>query len=45
VVERGRFADGKWELTRWIAGDDDAQGEILVLHPDTIVRVRLYRFP
>jgi len=45
VVEQGHFADGKWELTRWIAGDDDAQGEILVLHPDTIVRVRLYRFP
>jgi hypothetical protein len=45
VVEQGKFVDGKWELTRWIAGDDDAQGEILVLHPDTIERVQVYRFP
>jgi len=45
VVEQGRFVDGKWEVTRWIAGDDDAQGEILVLHPDSIVRVQVYRFP
>jgi hypothetical protein len=45
ITLQGHFAGGKWELTRWIAGDDDAQGEILVLHPDTIVRVRLYRFP
>jgi hypothetical protein len=45
VVQQGRFVDGKWELTRWIEGDDDAQGEILVLHPDTILRVMLYRFP
>jgi hypothetical protein len=37
--------DGKWELTRWIEGDDDAQGEILVLKPATIDRVQLYRFP
>jgi hypothetical protein len=45
VVQQGRFVDGKWELTRWIEGDDDAQGEILVLHPDTILRVMPYRFP
>jgi hypothetical protein len=45
VVQQGRFVDGKWELTRWIEGDDDAQGEILVLHPGTIDRVQLYRFP
>ncbi len=45
VVQQGRFVDGKWELTRWIEGDDDAQGEILVLHPGTILRVMLYRFP
>ncbi|MGD0697634.1 MAG: DUF5597 domain-containing protein [Terriglobia bacterium] len=45
VVQQRRFVDGKWELTRWIEGDDDAQGEILVLHPDTILRVMLYRFP
>jgi hypothetical protein len=45
VVQQGRFVDGKWELTRWIEGDDDAQGEILVLHPGTIVRVQLYRVP
>jgi hypothetical protein len=31
--------------TRWIEGDDDAQGEILVLHPGMIDRVQLYRFP
>jgi hypothetical protein len=45
VVQQGRFVDGKWELTRWIEGDDDAQGEILVLHPAMIDRVQLYRFP
>jgi hypothetical protein len=45
VVQQGKFVDGKWELTRWIEGDDDAQGEILVLHPATIVRVMLYRVP
>ena len=45
VVQTGRFVDGKWELTRWIEGDDDAQGEILVLNPGTIVRVQLYRVP
>jgi hypothetical protein len=44
-VQQGRFVDGKWELTRWIEGDDDAQGEILVLNPGTIVRVQLYRVP
>ena len=45
VVQTGNFVDGKWELTRWIEGDDDAQGEILVLNPGTIVRVQLYRVP
>jgi hypothetical protein len=45
VVQQGSFMDGKWELTRWIEGDDDAQGEILVLRPGTILRVMLYRFP
>ena len=45
VVQEGRFVDGKWEVTRWIEGDDDAQGEILLLHPATILRVVLYRFP
>jgi hypothetical protein len=45
VVQTGKFVDGKWELTRWIEGDDDAQGEILVLNPGTIVRVQLYRVP
>jgi hypothetical protein len=44
IVQTGNFVDGKWELTRWIEGDDDAQGEILVLHPGTIERVQLYRF-
>ena len=45
VVQTGKFVDEKWELTRWIEGDDDAQGEILVLNPGTIVRVQLYRVP
>jgi hypothetical protein len=45
VVQTGKFVDGKWELTRWIEGDDDAQGEILVLHLGTIERVQLYRMP
>jgi hypothetical protein len=45
VVQQGTFVDGKWDLSRWIEGDDDAQGEILVLHPGTILRVMLYRFP
>jgi hypothetical protein len=45
VVQTGKFVDGKWELTRWIEGDDDAQGEILVLNPGTIVRVQLYCVP
>jgi uncharacterized protein DUF5597/glycosyl hydrolase family 42 (putative beta-galactosidase) len=45
IVQRGKFVDGKWQLTRWIEGDDDAQGEILVLHPGAIYKVQLYRFP
>ena len=45
IVQTGNFVDGKWELTRWIEGDDDAQGEILVLHPGIIERVQLYRMP
>jgi len=44
-VQEGRYVDGKWEVTRQLAGDDDAQGEILVLHPATILRVTLYRYP
>jgi hypothetical protein len=44
-VQEGKFVDGKWKVTRQIAGDDDAQGEILVLHPGTILRVTLYRAP
>ncbi len=45
VVQTGNFVDGHWQLTRWIEGDDDAQGEILVLHPGVIERVQLYRTP
>ncbi|MGD0546540.1 MAG: DUF5597 domain-containing protein [Terracidiphilus sp.] len=44
-VQEGKFVDGKWIVTRQLAGDDDAQGEILVLRPNTILRVTLYRFP
>jgi hypothetical protein len=44
-VQEGKFVDGKWVVTRQIAGDDDAQGEILVLRSNNIVRVTLYRYP
>jgi hypothetical protein len=44
-VQQGKFVEGKWVVTRQIAGDDDAQGEILILRPYTILRVTLYRFP
>jgi hypothetical protein len=44
-VQQGTFVDEKWVVTRQIAGDDDAQGEILILQPYTILRVTLYRFP
>ncbi|HME58277.1 MAG TPA: DUF5597 domain-containing protein, partial [Terracidiphilus sp.] len=44
-VQEGKFVDGKWVVTRQLAGDDDAQGEILILRPNTILRVTLYRFP
>jgi hypothetical protein len=44
-VQEGNFADGKWKETRQIEGDDDAQGEILILHPYSALRVKLYRFP
>ena len=44
-VQQGNFGDGKWVVSRQIAGDDDAQGEILLLRPYTILRVTLYRFP
>jgi len=44
-VQEGKFVDGKFVVTRQIAGDDDAQGEILVLRPNNIVRVTLYRYP
>jgi hypothetical protein len=43
-VQEGKFVDGKFVVTRQIAGDDDAQGEILVLR-NSILRVTLYRFP
>jgi hypothetical protein len=44
-VQEGNLVDGKWKETRQIEGDDDAQGEILVLRPNSVVRVKLYRFP
>jgi hypothetical protein len=44
-VEEGKFVDGKWKVNRVITGDDTAEGEILVVHPNTIFRVTLYRFP
>ncbi len=44
-VQQGNFVNGEWVVTRQIAGDDDAQGEILTLRPYTILRTTLYRFP
>jgi hypothetical protein len=44
-VQEGKFVDGKWIVTRQIAGDDDGQGELLVLSPDNIERVTIYRIP
>jgi hypothetical protein len=44
-VQEGKFVNGKWVVTRQLAGDDDAQGEILILRPNTILRATLYRFP
>jgi uncharacterized protein DUF5597 len=44
-VQQGNFVNGEWVVARQIAGDDDAQGEILMLRPYTILRVTLYRFP
>jgi hypothetical protein len=44
-VQEGRFEDGKWVMVRQLAGDDTAQGEILVLRPDVIFRVTVYRYP
>ena len=43
-VQEGKFVDGKWVETRQISGDDNAQGEILILR-NSILRVKLYRFP
>jgi hypothetical protein len=45
VVQEGKFVDGKWVVTRQLAGDDDGQGEILTIRPNTILRVLLYRLP
>jgi len=44
-VEQGKFVDGKWVITRRIAGDDDGQGDLLTINPEKIERVQLYRFP
>jgi hypothetical protein len=44
-VEEGTFVDGKWQVIRKLAGDDTAEGEILVLPPNTILHVTLYRYP
>jgi hypothetical protein len=44
-VQQGKFVDGKWVITRRIAGDDDGQGDLLTLNPEKIERVLLYRFP
>jgi len=44
-VQQGKFVDGKWVITRRIAGDDDGQGDLLTINPEKIEHVTLYRFP
>ena len=44
-MQEGKFVDGKWVVTLQLAGDDDGQGEILTIRPNTILRVLLYRLP
>ena len=44
-VQEGKFVDGKWVVLRQLAGDDTAQGEILTLRPNTVLRVTVYRYP
>ncbi|MGB9456800.1 MAG: DUF5597 domain-containing protein [Bryobacteraceae bacterium] len=44
IVQEGKFVDGKWTFVRQLGGDDIAQGEILTLRPNTILRVLLYRY-
>jgi hypothetical protein len=44
-VEEGKFVDGQWQVNRVRSGDDTAEGEILILHPDTILHLTLYRKP
>ena len=43
-VQQGHFVDGKWVVTRQIAGDDDAQGESLELRDMGIQHFTLYRY-
>jgi len=43
-VEEGRFEGGQWRVVRHLSGDDTKQGEVLMLQPNTILRVSVYRY-
>jgi hypothetical protein len=43
-VQEGKFVDGKWTVIRQLGGDDTAQGEILTLRPNSVLRVTVYRY-
>jgi hypothetical protein len=43
-VEEGAFDGGRWQVVRHLSGDDTKQGEVLMLRPNTILRVSVYRY-
>lgn len=45
-VEEGRFVDGRWELARWLSGDETHQGRHVRIPAGQfgIQRVKLYRY-
>ncbi len=44
-VQTGHFVAGKWVTFRQLGGDDTTQGEMLLLPPNTLMRVTVYRVP
>jgi hypothetical protein len=45
TVEEGRMTDGRWIVTRTLAGDDTGQGNSISLRKSSgVLRVRLYRY-
>lgn len=45
-VQEGRFVDGRWELVRWLGGDETHQGRHLRIPAGQfgIQRIKLYRY-